>query len=309
MLRSSQYENETLGSIEDLNISDIFQSLNLLRKGSDKILELADSINKIGLLSPILVRITDSGKFEIIAGNRRFRACKSLGWKKIPCYIVELDDRSAFEASIIENIQRNTLNIIEEGLAFRKYVNEFGWGAATELAHKLSKSSSYVSKRMKLLELPEDVLRLLCDSEISVATGEELLSLEERNKQSKVAAMVVRNAISSKRLRKMIKDEKTHLDDFTDFSYLSCSDEKEKFFKAFDKSIISLRIAMNRIAMIIEKIEDNWILYEILMNHKNTIHFQIDLLIREKKQYISRKHFFDRTLYDARKKRVSVTIK
>jgi ParB family chromosome partitioning protein len=291
MLRSSQYENEMIGSIEDLNISDIFQSLNTLRNGSDKILELADSISKIGLLSPILVRITETGKFEIVAGNRRFKACKSLGWKKIPCHIVELDDRCAFEASIIENIQRNTLNIIEEGLAFRKYVHEFGWGAATELAHKLSKSSSYVSKRMRLLELPDDVLRLLCDSEISVSTGEELLSLKERDKQSKIAVMVVNNSISSKKLRKMIKDEKSHLGDF-DFSYPISADEKEKSLKTFDKSIIALRIALNRLATLIEKTEDNWVLYEILMNHKNIIHSQIDLLIREKKQYVNKNHFF-----------------
>ena len=134
MLRSSQFENELIGSIDDICISDIFPSLNPLRNGASSVLELADSIGKIGLLSPILVRIAKNEKFEVVAGNRRFKACKSLGWKKIPCHIVEFDDKHAFEASMIENIQRNTLNIIEEGVAFRKYVNEFGWGAASELA-------------------------------------------------------------------------------------------------------------------------------------------------------------------------------
>ena len=292
MLRSSQYENELIGSIDDINMSDIFQSLNPLRNASNSTVELADSISKIGLLSPILVRITEAGKFEVVAGNRRFNACKSLGWKKVPCHIVELDDKSAFEASIIENIQRNTLNIIEEGFAFRKYVNEFGWGAASELAHKLSKSSSYVSKRMRLLELPDDVLQLLHDSEISVSTGEELLSIKEKEKQSKFAKMVLNQSISSKKLRKIIKEDKCRLDNYDSFSYSDANEEKERILKTFDKSIISLRIAMNRLAMIIEKIEDNWILHEILMNHKNTIHSQIDLLIREKKKYINRNHFF-----------------
>jgi len=292
MLSSSQYENELVGSIDDINISDIFQSLNPLRNGSSNVLELEDSISKIGLLSPILVRITENGKFEVVAGSRRFKACKSLGWKKISCHIVKLDDRHAFEASIIENIQRNSLNIIEEGSAFRKYVNEFGWGAASELAKKLSKSSSYVSKRMRLLELPEDVLQLLCESEIPIATGEELLSVKERDKQSKFAKIVLKQSMSSKKLRKMIKDEKSHLDDFDIFSYHSRVDEKEKFLKTFDKSIIVLRIALNRLATLIEKTEDNWVLYEILMNHKNIIHSQIDLLIREKKQYVNKNHFF-----------------
>lgn len=293
MLRSSQYENELIGSIDDINISDIFQSLNPLRNTSNSTVELADSISKIGLLSPILVRIMKTGKFEIVAGNRRFVACNSLGWKKIPCHVVELDDRSAFEASIIENIQRETLNIIEEGLAFRKYVNEFGWGAASELARKLSKSSSYISKRMKLIDLPADVLRLICDSEISVSTGEELLSLKERDKQSKIAAMVVNNAISSKKLRKIIKDEKSILNDFINYSYQSNEDKKAKSLKTFDKSIIALRIALNRLATVIENTEDNWVLYEILMNHKNNIHSQIDLLIREKKQYSNKIRFFN----------------
>ena len=292
MLRSSQYENELIGSIDDINTSDIFQSLNPLRNGFSNVQELADSISKIGLLSPILVRITESGKFEVVAGNRRFKACKSLGWKKIPCHIVELDDRHAFEASIIENIQRNTLNIIEEGLAFRKYVNEFGWGAASELARKLSKSSSYVSKRMKLLDLPEDVLQLLTESEISTTAGEELLSIQEKDKQSRIAKMVLKHSIPSKELRKMIKDEKYMSDEQSTFLSYDSSIENEKFLKAFDKSIISLKIAKNKIAMIIEKIEGNWVLHEILMNHKNVLHQQIDLLIREKKKYIDRNHFF-----------------
>lgn len=292
MLRSSQYENELIGSIDDINASDIFQSLNPLRNGSSNVQELADSISKIGLLSPILVRITESGKFEVVAGNRRFKACKLLGWKKIPCHIVELDDRHAFEASIIENIQRSTLNIIEEGLAFRKYVNEFGWGAASELARKLSKSSSYVSKRMKLLDLPEDVLQLLTESEISTTAGEELLSIQEKDKQSRIARMVLKHSIPSKELRKMIKEEKYMSDEQSTFLFYDSSIENEKFLKAFDKSIISLKIAMNKIAMIIEKIEGNWVLYEILMNHKNVLHQQIDLLIREKKKYTDRNHFF-----------------
>jgi ParB family chromosome partitioning protein len=294
MLRSSQYENELIGSIDDINISDIFQSLNLLRNDSNSVLELADSISKIGLLSPILVRITEDGKFEVVAGNRRYKACKSLGWKKIPCHIVELDDRTAFEASIIENVQRHTLNIIEEGYAFRKYVNEFGWGAASELARNLSKSSSYVSKRMRLLELPEDVLQLLCESEISVAIGEELLSIKEKDKQSELAMLVLDKSIPSKKLRRMIKEEKCGLNDYDDIISSTVTHyypNEETILKTFDKSIIALRIAMSKLAMIIENIQDNWILYEILMQHKNMLHAQIDLLIKEKKKCHNRNLF------------------
>ncbi|HJR84118.1 MAG TPA: ParB/RepB/Spo0J family partition protein [Nitrososphaeraceae archaeon] len=293
MLRSTQHENELMGSIVDINMIDIFQSPNLLRNSSNSTRELADSIGGIGLLSPILVRIKERRKFEVVAGNRRFKACKLLGWRKMPCYVVELDDRHAFEASIIENIHRNTLNIIEEGLAFRKYVNEFGWGSATELAKKLSKSPSYVSKRMRLLELPEDVLQLICESEMSVSTGEELLTIKDGVKQSEFAKMVLNRSVSSKKLRRVIQAEKSRIDDFDFLYHPSKEEEKENELKAFDKSIITLKMALNNIATMIEKTEDNWIIYEILMNHKNTIHNQIDLLIREKKKYAEEKHFFD----------------
>jgi len=292
MLSSSQYKKGLIGTIDDINMSDITQSINSLRNSSESIQELSDSISKIGLLSPILVRITESGKFELVAGNRRFKACKLLGCKTIQCHIVELDSKSAFEASIIENIQRKTLNIMEEALAFRKYVQEFGWGAGSELAHKLSKSSSYISKRMRLLELPADVLQLLCESEISVTTGEELLSIKEKDRQCEFAKLVLKQRISSRELRTLIQKQKDKLDDSSTTSYSYSAEDEARHLKSFNKSIITLKIALNKMAIFLEKIEDNWVLYEILMNHKNTLHSQIDTLIREQKKYIKRNHFF-----------------
>ena len=136
------YSNELNGSLEDLNISDITFPTNQLRSNMSNVEELAESINKIGLLQPIIVRTNSSENFEIVAGNRRFNACKKLGKRKIACHIVELDDKKAFEISIIENVQRHTLNPIDESLAFRKYVEQFGWGGVSELSQKLSKSTS-----------------------------------------------------------------------------------------------------------------------------------------------------------------------
>lgn len=298
MQRPDKYENESLQSIELLNISDISLSENPIRSISRNILQLADSINKIGLLVPILVRTRSSGKFEVIAGNRRLEACKTLDWKRIPCQIVELDDKSAFEVSIIENIQRNTLNIIEEGLAFKRYVEEFGWGAASELAGKLSKSSSYVSKRMRLLELPDDILHLICQSEISIAIGEELLAIKQSDKQRRFAKLVQSQEISSKKLRTMIQNEKNELHDFSTFLNSNSAKDEVRYLKAFNNSINALRTAMSSIAEVAEKIEDNWILNEILMNHKKSIHSHIDLLIREKKKYTNKNRFFKIALYN-----------
>jgi len=297
MQSSDKFQNECLQSIELLNISDISISENPIRSISKNILELADSINKIGLLIPILVRPRNSGKFEVIAGNRRLEACKTLDWKRIQCHIVELDDKSAFEVSIIENIQRNTLDIIEEGLAFKRYVEEFGWGAASDLAGKLSKSSSYVSKRMRLLELPSDILDLICQSEISISTGEELLAIKQSHVQRRFAKLVQNQEISSKKVRAMIQNEKKQMDDSGTFPYTYSDKDEVRYLKAFNNSILALRTAMNSLAKVAEKVEDNWILYEILLNHKKSIHSQIDYLIREKRKYTNKNHFFNIALY------------
>lgn len=295
MLTSNHYQDDLIGFAEDLSVFDIVSSSNVLRIGHDNVQELTDSINKIGLLAPIVVRPSISGGFEIVAGNRRFKACKKLGWKKISCRIVELDDKAAFEASIAENVQRCTLNIIEEGLAFRKYVMELGWGGISELASRISKSSSYISKRIRLLDLPHDVLQLISESEISISSAEELLSLK-KDKQSKLALLVANRSLSSRQLRSLIReqgDKEYHEDN--DYQFYSESEDKNKrILQAFDKSIITLRVALNKLASNIEILQDEWILFETLMYHKNIINSQIDLLIREKKKYIKGKNFISK---------------
>jgi len=105
------YSNELAGSVEDIAISDMVPPANSLRSCMNGIEQLAESIMKIGLLQPIVVRTNNLGSFELVAGNRRFNACKKLGWRKISCHLVELDDKSALEVSIIENIQRELLSV------------------------------------------------------------------------------------------------------------------------------------------------------------------------------------------------------
>jgi ParB family chromosome partitioning protein len=252
--------------------------------------ELMDSISKIGLLSPIIVRPVIAG-FEIVAGNRRFNACRKLGWKKIPSHILELDDKSAFEVSIIENVNRRTLTFIEEGRAFKKYVNEFGWGSISELADKLSKSPSHISKRIKLLDLPNDVLNLISESEISVSMGEELLTIKEQDKQIKLAQLTIARSLTTKKLRSIINDQEGEVY-LNNKSYISETDEKERnIVKIFEESIISLRIAANKLAVTIEKVQNEWIVFELLMHHKNIISSQIDLLIREKKKFVKARNY------------------
>jgi ParB family transcriptional regulator, chromosome partitioning protein len=223
-----KYSNELNGTLEDVKISHIASPTNRLRSTINNLEELAESIKKIGLLQPIIVRTNSSQEFEIVAGNRRLSACRKLGWRKITCHVVELDDKTAFEVSIIENVQRHTLNPIEEGLAFRKYVRDFGWGGVSELAEKLSKSTSYICKRIKLTELSKEVIDLISKSEISISIGEELLPITDKDTQSKVTEFIQEGRLSSRMVRKLVKKLGTKNPDTESFYHFTTMTEYEK---------------------------------------------------------------------------------
>ena len=269
------------GFIEDIDISRISESKNILRKDKVNLEELSDSILQKGLLQPILIRTLES-YYEIVAGNRRFQACKSLGWRKIACHVVELDDKGAFEVSLIENIHRKTLSPIEEAEAFKAYISDFGWGGISYLATKIRKSKSYITKRIKLLNLPSDVLQSIINHKIDISMAEELFQVKDQNRQSLLANLIADRRLSLRMTRELIKD---HIeDDIGSESY--STDEYVNHLRllerSFDKSIVAIRIAMKTLAEIINSMEHDWIVYEILMQHKNMLHTQIDILLKEK---------------------------
>jgi ParB family transcriptional regulator, chromosome partitioning protein len=278
----TSFSTITPGSIGDIPIAKIKQSKNIRHKVSDTA-ELAKSIEQKGLLQPILVRTMD-GYFEVVAGNRRYLACKSLGWKKISCHIIELDDKEAFEVSIVENIQRKTLSPLDEATAFKAYVTDFGWGGVTELASRVGKSLSYITKRIKLLNLPPDVLESIMHHRLNPSLAEELLSIKDGNKQSVLANLIADRRLSLRMTRKLLKDvdeKDRHLDSFYQSDYI---DHIKIAERSFAKSITAIRIAMNSLSEIISGVEHDWIIHEILMQHKNMLHTQIDLLLKEKKK-------------------------
>jgi ParB family chromosome partitioning protein len=278
------------GIIEDLEVSRITCSPAYYPSISSTINELSDSIKEKGLLHAITVR-TKEGHYEIVAGNRRYHACKMLGWRKIPCHIMELDDRDAFEISLIENIQRRTINSIEEAHAFRSYISDLGWGGVSELATRIGKSTSYVDRRLRLLTLPETVLQKVRDSLLSISVAEELIPINNSNRQSELANVVCKKRMSIKKVRQLIKESEDSVYSYNDTNLLSpsedisCLDRKAR--KSFDKSIITFRLAMNRLTDIIHYAEDNWILHDILLDHRNVLHTRIDLLIKQKKKLYS----------------------
>jgi ParB family transcriptional regulator, chromosome partitioning protein len=272
------------GFIQDLDISQVKQSPNILRSEIE-VEQLAASIRHIGLLQPILVRTLDN-HYEIVAGNRRFQACKRLGWKKIGCHIIELDEKRAFEISLVENIQKKTLSPIEEAAAFKVYVADFGWGGVSDLATRIGKSVSYITKRINLLNLPLDVLQSIRNNKIETSIAEELLSIKDKDKQSMLANLISDRRLSMRAARKLVRN----LDEQNSESHLTttCKNEYVDHMRlaewSFDKSIAAIRIAMNSLREVINTVEHDWIVYEVLMQHKNMLHTQIDILLKEKKK-------------------------
>src|SRR5918911_2764242 len=147
---------------------------------------LISSIKEHGLLQPILIRPLAHG-FEIVAGHRRFHACKSLRWRFIPCKIREMSDKQAYEIQLTENIQRKSMDPVEEAEAFRRYVLDFGWGGVSELAKKIGKSEEYVSHRIQLLKLPTDIKEQIIRSNINVSQALELTNMPS-NRQAEIVS-------------------------------------------------------------------------------------------------------------------------
>lgn len=275
-----------LGVIEDVEVGRIRPSSSCYRLIQTEMDELICSIKEKGLLQPIVIR--SKGKYyEIVAGNRRYKACTTLGWRKIICHVVELTDKEAFEVSLIENMQRRNMDPIEEAHAFKNYVLTFGWGGISELAAKIGKSVSYVDKRIRLLDLPNDILDSIFKFEINKSAAEELLSIRDNHRQSELGQIIREKRLSSRQARELVKN----MEDGSIYDFDEKWTFREKFVdidrmtqKSFDKSIVALRVAMNTLSTIMEYIEDNWIVYETLMQHKNMLHTQIDLLIKEKRK-------------------------
>ena len=166
--------------------------------------ELAASIKENGLLQPILVREYGEGRYQIIAGERRFRASKMAELEEIPAIILDRDDRKVAELSLIENIQRENLNPVEEALAFRALAEEYGL-TQEELAEKVGKSRSAIANSTRLLDLPEEILEMVANGDISAGHGRTLLGVKNRENLLLLANKVVEYDLSVRQLEEEVK--------------------------------------------------------------------------------------------------------
>ena len=172
----------------------------------DALLELADSIKQFGVLQPLLVT-KKKDYYEIIAGERRWRAAKMAGIKEVPVIIKDYSEQEIVEISLIENIQRENLNPIEEAMAFKKLLEEFHL-KQDEVAERVSKSRTAVTNSMRLLTLDERVQQMIVDDMISTGHARALLAIDDRDQQYDLAGKVFDEKLSVRETEKLVKDIK-----------------------------------------------------------------------------------------------------
>lgn len=156
--------------------------------------ELAESIREHGILQPLLVR-PNGDMYEIIAGERRFRAAVSIGLEEVPVVVREMEDTSAMEAALIENLQREDLSPVEEAFAFKEMIERYTY-TQEQLAAKIGKSRVYVANSVRILNLPEEILLMVEDGRLSAGHARAILSIKDKGQQMKLATKIVESGLS-----------------------------------------------------------------------------------------------------------------
>ena len=170
----------------------------------DSLQELAESLKQFGMLQPILVQ-NRGDYYEIIAGERRWRAAKIAGLKEVPVIVRELTDQEIVEISLIENIQREDLNPIEEAQAYKRLLTEFHL-KQDEVAERVSKSRTAVTNSMRLLKLCDEVQKMVVDDMISTGHARALISIEDPEEQYLIAQKIFDEKLSVREVEKLVKD-------------------------------------------------------------------------------------------------------
>ena len=197
---------ETGERIITVNITQVEPNRNQPRKtfDEDSLEELSDSIRQHGILNPLIVQDRQD-HYEIIAGERRWRAAKKAGLKEIPVIIRDLTDTEIAEVALIDNIQREDINAIEEAMAFKKLIDDFGY-TQDVVAEKVSKSRVAVTNSLRLLKLTEAVRQMVIDGKLTTGHARALISVDDPGEQEKLAEQIFDGKLSVRDTEKLIKD-------------------------------------------------------------------------------------------------------
>lgn len=199
-------DNEAADDVKTIRLNEIEPNKNQPRKDFDEaaLAMLADSIRQHGLIQPILVRPTASGHYQIVAGERRWRASRMLGLTEVPVIIKELDDRKTIEIALIENLQREDLNPIEESRGYKELMEAHEF-TQEQVAESVGKSRPAIANSLRLLTLPQEVIEMVENGALNFGQAKAVLAFEGEKEQKEVARMAVKKGLTVRQLEGMSK--------------------------------------------------------------------------------------------------------
>lgn len=199
-------ETEDGNSTVKLKISDIEPNRQQPRKefNEEALTELADSISKHGILQPLLVRPLPDGGYQLVAGERRWRACRMAGVSEVPVVIKELTNSQVMELALIENLQREDLSIVEEAEGYKMLMDDYNF-TQDEISKSVGKSRPSITNALRILKLPKEILSLLKENKITAGHARALLSFDNEEDMRKVAEAIVTNGLSVREVEKISK--------------------------------------------------------------------------------------------------------
>ncbi len=197
---------ESASGVTIMRISDIEPRSDQPRKrfNTEALSALSASIAEHGMIQPIGVRCAAGGFYEIIAGERRWRAAKMAGINEVPVIISDYDDEKTAEIALIENIQRENLSAVEEAMGYRALMEEYGF-TQEQVAAKIGKSRPAVANTLRLLELPDSILTMITEGHISAGHARALLSLEDRSEAESAARIIVKKDLSVRQAEELVR--------------------------------------------------------------------------------------------------------
>lgn len=305
----STHYHETLGLTDSVDMNLIDPPSMILRDYTEKVDELESSIREKGLIQPIIVRPVGM-RYQVVAGARRLEACKRLRWSRVPCIIRELTDRDAYEIALTENVQRKTMNPVEEATAFRRYIDEYGWGGETVLSKKIGKSQEYVSQRLSLLSLPNQVVEKIIRRQITASVAQEITKLPDRRMQIALSEKAARERMTVELVRKttqLVKSGDTletavesakvqiisrsyvekgiRLNGDIDSWPMKLADDGEDGppdVRQLDNAVLIMKLALSRLSTLIDRLPQDSDVREMLTERWHMLHGMVDSLIKAK---------------------------
>ncbi len=258
--------------IQDLELDKIVPNRYQPRRefSEDSIKELAETLDKNGLLQPIVVR-EDGDQYEIIAGERRYRAAKSLGWETIPAIVKNMDDDQAASLALIENLQREDLNPIDEAKAYTNLM-KLNNLTQTALAKEMGKSQSYVANKLRLLKLGDEVQQALIEGKITARHGRALIGLSEDD-QKRVLAEIEAKGLNVKQTEEIAKDVEAYFNPKP-----KAKSEQKRVVNRIPKD---LKVQINTIKKAVKLAEDSGIKVKI-KEDKNPDDYKITIELKRK---------------------------